>query len=274
VSVHSETPEFLVNGRSDDCVDVRDRGFMLGDGLFETIAVRNGTPRFWQAHMDRLVDGAMRLGLPAPVPGTLADEAERVVAGRDGTLRITWTRGPGPRGYAVRGEPTPSRVLAFYPGRPAPRPRPLRLRWCTTRLAIQPLLAGLKHLNRLEQVLARAEWTDDAIDEGIVCAHDGRVVECVAANLFLVRDGTVMTPDLSECGVAGVVRREVLVVARGLGHETRIVRIEATDVESADEVFVTNATLGVAAVGQVGARTLDAPGPVTARLARAIEERE
>jgi len=274
VSVSPEPPRILVNGCRDTCIDVRDRGFTLGDGLFETITVRAGRPRFWSAHMDRLAEGAQRLGLAPPPAQRLAHEAAGLVGGDDGTLRITWTRGAAARGYAVRGEPTPSRVLTFHAGRPSPRTRPMRLRWCATRLALQPALAGLKHLNRLEQVLARAEWTDPAIDEGIVQAQDGRVVECVAANLFLVRGRGLSTPDLADCGVAGVVRRQVLALAEEMNLDPRVRRIQRDEVLDAEEIFVTNATLGIAAVGQVGEKRFGAPGPVTVELARALEARE
>lgn len=270
----STRPWILVDGAPEERVAALDRGFTLGDGLFETIAVRAGAPRFWSAHVERLREGCRRLALPPPAVAALARDAESLCAGADdGTLRITWTRGVGSRGYAPAADPVPTRVVAFHPG-PAPVARALALRWCDTRLALQPALAGIKHLNRLEQVLARAEWSDPAIDEGIMLARDGRVVECVAANLFLVDEGILITPDLADCGVAGTMRRRVLALAQALGLDTAVRRVEIGEVEVADEVFVTNAVRGLAPVAMIADRRLPAPGPLTRRLADELARQE
>lgn len=273
-SSQATTPRIIVDGRREERVAALDRGFTLGDGLFETIAVRAGVPRFWSAHMGRLREGCRRLALPQPPVAALARDAATLCAGEpDGTLRITWTRGIGARGYAPAADPAPTRVAAFHPGA-LPAARTLALRWCDTRLALQPALAGVKHLNRLEQVLARAEWSDPAIDEGIMLASDGRVVECVAANLFLVADGMLITPDLADCGVAGTMRGRVLSAAATLGLNAAVRRVEVRDVETADEVFVTNAILGVAPVAAVTDRRLTAPGPCTRRVMAEIARLE
>lgn len=268
----STRPCILVDGAREERVAALDRGCTLGDGLFETIAVRAGTPRFWSAHVERLREGCRRLALPPPPVAALAHDAASLCAG-DGTLRITWTRGAGSRGYAPAADPVPTRVVAFHPGA-APAPRALALRWCDTRLASQPALAGIKHLNRLEQVLARAEWSDPAIDEGIMLAMDGRVIECVAANLFVVGEGILVTPDLADCGVAGTMRRRVLALAQTLGLDTAVRRVEVGEVEAADEVFVTNAVRGLAPVATIADRRLPAPGPLTRRLADALARQE
>lgn len=267
-------PHILVDGRREHRVAALDRGFTLGDGLFETLAVRAGVPRFWSAHMERLCAGCRRLALPQPPLAALADDAAALCADAgDGTLRITWTRGVGARGYAPPAAPVATRVVAYHAG-PVRPPRPLALRWCDTRLALQPALAGVKHLNRLEQVLARAEWTDPGIDEGIMRACDGRVVECVAANLFLVADGALVTPGLDECGVAGTMRRRVLSAAATLGLEAAVRRVEVREVETADELFVTSAVLGVAPVAMLADRRLPAPGPVTRGVTAAVAQLE
>ncbi|MFW5970318.1 MAG: aminodeoxychorismate lyase, partial [Halofilum sp. (in: g-proteobacteria)] len=230
-----------------------DRGFALGDGLFETVAVRAGRARFWQAHVERLLDGCRRLAIPAPALDDLVHEVERVRDGMpSGTLRITVSRGPGPRGYALPPNPLPTRVVAFFPAMDGSSPTPrFRLRWCRTRLALQPALAGLKHLNRLEQVLARGEWSDSTIDEGIMLATDGRVVECVASNLFILIGRTLVTPALDECGVNGVMRRQVLEAARLSGIDTEVRRVEPDEVARAAAVFVTNALRGIVPVERI-----------------------
>ncbi|MDZ7787856.1 MAG: aminodeoxychorismate lyase [Halofilum sp. (in: g-proteobacteria)] len=268
-----DAPRILVNGTECSSVDVTDRGFALGDGLFETIAIRDGVPRFWQAHAERLLDGCRRLAIPAPSMDVLAHELECVRAGASsGTARITVTRGPGPRGYAPPPEPSPTRVVGFYPAATGSAHKPrFSLRWCETRLALQPALAGLKHLNRLEQVLARAEWNDPGIDEGIMLATDGRVVECVMSNLFLVVDQTLVTPALDECGVSGVMRRQVLETARRSGIDTEVRRVEPVEVERASAVFVTNALRGIVAVERIGDLQYSPHEPVVQHLMDRLE---
>lgn len=269
----SDSPRILVNGSECASIDATDRGFTVGDGLFETIAIRDGGPRLWQAHAERLLDGCRRLAIPAPSMDDLRLELERARAGAaSGSARITVTRGPGPRGYAPPSAPAPTRVVAFYPTTDTkPHRAGFTLRWCHTRLALQPALAGLKHLNRLEQVLARAEWDDPAIDEGIMLATDGRVVECVMSNLFLVNDRTLVTPALDECGVCGVMRRQILETARRQGIDTEVRRVEPDEVQRADAVFVTNAVRGIVAVERIDDLRYARDEPIVRQLMDCME---
>lgn len=266
-------PRTLVNGAECASVEVADRGFSLGDGLFETIAVRGGAPRFWQAHLDRLSEGCRRLAIPAPSYDDLASELASVLDGAaEGTLRITLTRGPGPRGYAPPADPSPTRVITFYPAATASAgKRFFTLRWCETRLALQPALAGIKHLNRLEQVLARTEWSDPSIDEGIMLATDGRVVSCVMSNLFLVMGETLVTPALDECGVSGVMRRQVLAIARASGLRAEIRRVEPDEAGRAHAIFVTNAVRGIVPVERIDDLQYSTDEPVVCQLAERLE---
>src|SRR5690606_31058408 len=134
-----------------------------------------------------------------------------------------------------------------------------------TRLAEQPLLAGLKHLNRLEQVLARAEWQDTRYAEGLLCDVSGRIVEGVFSNLFLVRGGVLQTPALTRCGVAGVMRAELLEYAASLGVPCAVGDYERADLLVADEIFVCNSLYGVWPVRRFAGR--DWPvGPLTRTL--------
>lgn len=273
MSSAASSPVILVNGTPDDRVSALDRGFTLGDGLFETIAVRDGRSPLWQEHMERLTEGCRRLALPAPDPGELALEADRARAdGADGTIRVSVTRGQGERGYKMPSVVEPTRVVAWFPGVPTFPRDALVLRWCETRLSENPVLAGMKHLNRLEQVLARSEWDDDDIDEGVMRTVGGDVVECTSCNLFLVRDGVLVTPDLSASGVAGVVRRRVIELAMTLGVSTQVTRIAPNELLEADELFVTNVTRGIAPVASLADRSWPAPGALTARIRDAFRE--
>jgi 4-amino-4-deoxychorismate lyase len=175
------------------------------------------------------------------------------------------TRGPGPRSYRPPAEPSVTRIVVS--SAPKPRNDPddgIVVRLCDTPLGLNPRLAGLKHLNRLEQVLASAEWNDPAIAEGLMSSVDGRIICATAANVFLVRDGVLVTPATRDCGVAGVMRGVVLAAARELAITTEVTDVRAEDFERADEVFLTNAITGVRPVGEIlGVRRYAAPGEVT-----------
>lgn len=261
-----------VDGREGASVAVDDRGLAYGDGVFETIATQAGEPVWWEAHVRRLQRGCAALGIEAPDGRDLLDEA-RALAGesRRGVLKLVVTRGRGPRGYAAPPSPTPTRILSFedWAGPDAALAvRGATLRWCDTTLARQPRLAGLKHLNRLEQVLARAEWRDPDIDEGLVCDTDGRVTSAVAANLFVVRDGRLSTPRLDACGVAGVARGWVM--AQAVVDEAALDR---QAVESADELFLTSSLRGILPVARLAGRTWEV-GPMTRALQRDLWQAE
>ncbi|MEK7261447.1 MAG: aminodeoxychorismate lyase, partial [Pseudomonadota bacterium] len=160
----------LVNGVAVDTVSARDRGFQYGDGLFETIAVSRGTPLLWERHAQRLLAGAVRLDMPPPETALLRAETDRLCRGVErGVLKIIFTRGISGRGYRPDASASTTRALSLSPWPDYPPSwsgEGVVVRLCQTRLASQPRLAGLKHLNRLEQVLARAEW-DDEYAEGL-----------------------------------------------------------------------------------------------------------
>ncbi len=260
-------PRTVVNGSLGGCIDTHDRGFMLGDGVFETMRVADGRVARRRHHFERLHGGCRALGFAAPAESVLAEDCALAIGqGDQGVLRLTVTRGPGPRGYAPPREPAPTRVASFQPGLPPARHDGLALRWCSTRLACQSRLAGWKHLNRLEQVMARSEWDDPAIDEGVMCSVDDRAVECTSSNLFWVRGDQLVTPSLHDCGVAGVMRARVMERARALGRDLAIRDAAPAELTRADEVFITSAVRGIAAVRALGSTTFDAPGPVTSAL--------
>ncbi len=265
----------LLNGETATGVPTADRGLQYGDGLFETVRVVGGRLEAWAAHCERLADGCRRLAIPEPDPELLKTEARRLFAdGGDGILKIWYSRGEGGRGYAPPAAPEPHRLLCRHPVREQPS-EPARLRLCSTTLARQPLLAGLKHLNRLEQILARREWDDPAIDEGVLCDTEGVLIEAVQANLFWVHgdDGVLETPDLSVCGVAGIMRREVLAAADEVGIPHRLVHRTPRVLEGAREVFMTNSVIHVRPVGAVDDWRWSAPGSVTIRLQQRVAER-
>jgi len=265
----------LVNGEPASTVSVFDRGFQFGDGLFETIPVYRGVPLLWERHLARLARGAARLGIVAPSPDLLTSEAQRLcAAGGDGraVIKIILTRGIGTRGYAADSASAPTRVVyrTPWPDYPAESARDgVSLHVCDTPLSGNPRLAGIKHLNRLEQVLARAEWRNEHAD-GIMC-HDGNVIEGTRSNVFIVADQMLRTPDVSACGVEGVMRAVVLETASRLGIRCEVARLTLADLDQASEIFITNSLIGAWPVRHVRARNYSV-GPVTRTIQEAIRE--
>ncbi len=262
----------LINGQQGSQLDITDRGLHYGDGLFETIAIRSGKPQLWLAHMDRLAAGCRRLGIVELDQQLLLKEATQLCADSDrAVLKIIITRGSGGRGYRVPQKPQPTRLLLSYPWpESADETSPYNLRLCQTFLSCNPALAGIKHLNRLEQVLARNEWDDDAIDEGVMTDQHGNVIEGIASNLFVVRGGELLTPDVSRCGVSGVMRAKVLELSAELGITSSTGTIHRDEMAQMDEVFMTNAILGIRPVARFE-EVAYGDNPVTQRLQMALQ---
>lgn len=262
----------LVNGVEASAISVDDRGLQYGDGLFETMAAVNGRVRNFARHMERLAEGCRRLDMPMPAVELFALDCERALTGLGaGSVKITLTRGPGPRSYRPPPEPAVTRIVVSSGPKPRTDPETgIVVRLCETPLGLNPRLAGLKHLNRLEQVLASAEWNDAAVAEGLMSSTDGRLVCATAANVFMVRAGCLLTPDIRDCGVAGVMRGLVLEAARELGLPVEVTDLRVADLAAADEVFLTNAITGVRPVGEVlGVRRYTPPGDTTRALLEA-----
>ncbi|MFZ5467737.1 MAG: aminodeoxychorismate lyase [Pseudomonadota bacterium] len=250
-----------------DSLPQGDRGLHYGDGLFETMAVTEGKVRLLALHLERLARGAARLAIPLPDPDGLAGAL--AVAAREqgeGVLKLIVTRGGGGRGYLPPESPTPSLILQRHPPVDADGRDGVAVRLCELRLSRQPALAGIKHLNRLEQVLARAEWRDPAIAEGLLLDAEGFLVEGVASNLFLVRRGRLLTPLLDQCGVAGVMRAHVMRCASRLGLDVQETRLVLDDLRAADELFLTNSLYGIRPVVRLTEHREWAVGPLTRAL--------
>ncbi|WP_434625162.1 aminodeoxychorismate lyase [Pseudomonas sp. Z1-29] len=260
--------ESWVDGQPADALSLKDRGLAYGDGLFETIAVRDGKLVLLEGHLQRLALGCRRLAIS--VDGAVLNAELRAYAQQlgDGVLKLIVTRGDSLRGYAANPSAQACRILQGSP--PAAYPlahaeQGVQLFPCTTRLSEQPLLASLKHLNRLEQVLARAEWSDTEHAEGLMLDMSGRVIEGVFSNLFMVRDGALITADLSRCGVAGVMRGQLLFQAESDGIATQVTDIRLEQLHQADEVFVCNSVYGVWPVRGCGSACWSV-GPLTRKL--------
>lgn len=258
----SGPPRCLVDGAAAAAVPADDRGLAYGDGVFETLAVVDGEPALWEAHLARLAAGCERLGIPPPAAADLATDVTRLEPRGNGVLRLTVTRGSGGRGYAPPARPAPRRIarLLPLPGRPAHWWREgVAVRTCALRLTAQPRLAGIKHLNRLEQVLARQEWRDPGIAEGLMLAENGELIEATACNV-LMRDGDrVLTPPTDRCGVAGVMRDHLLQRLAGLGFRTATATLRREALSGSVELMLCNSLIGVWPVRRIDGR----PRPVS-----------
>jgi len=240
---------FLINGSDGAALEATDRGLLYGDGLFETIAVINGDMPLWDRHIRRLQEGCRRLGFDCPGEDQLHQEAKSLVSDDSRcVLRIVVTRGSGGDAYRPPKATSPTRVLHRRSWGPRPESfwsQGIRVRLCDTRLAVGSPVAGLKHLNRLEQVLARREWDDPDIPEGLMLDDTGRVVEGTMTNLFVQRGKRLITPPVDRCGVAGVMRGMVMELAHEAGLELEQGRLTLNDLDNADGLFVTNAIIGI-----------------------------
>lgn len=242
-------PMILVDGLPANAVPADDRGFTYGDGVFRTLAVRKGRAQWWPQQYAKLAADCGALDITPPSESGLLGDLQVIAAQLpDCALRITVTRGSGGRGYVAPEKPQSRRVVSAHPLPEYPAQwleQGISLRVCDLRLSAQPRLAGIKHLNRLENVLARAEWSDPAIAEGLLLDEAGNVIEGTRCNVFIVEDGALLTPDLSRCGVAGVTRDLVIAAAGRNGLLCRVETISRRRLEAATEVLLVNSLIGV-----------------------------
>lgn len=239
----------LVDGKSGDHLSVIDRGLAYGDGVFRTMRAERGTIPFWVRHYRKLASDCAVLGIACPDEPLVRRELNEILrAEPDCILKVTVTRGLGGRGYAIPMHSTVTRIVASYPLplMPSQHERSgVQVRWCQTRLSIQPRLAGVKHLNRLENVLARSEWNDAEIAEGLMLDTEAHVIAGTFCNLFLLEQGRLVTPGLSGCGIAGVQRERVFEAAARLGIACSVETISRARVCDSSQVLLVNSVIGL-----------------------------
>lgn len=237
-----------------------DRGLDFGDGLFETILLQRGRPLLLDLHLQRLQRGLEVLQFPA----CLAEVEQRLRQASAAVTELGWswaamratvTRGAGPRGYAPPATPQPRILLraSALESDPLLLPAPASLALAAIRCASQPALAGLKHLNRLEQVLAAAEAAAAGMDEALLLSQAGELVSVSSGNIFLLCDGVLLTPPLDCCGIAGTRRRIIMQrLAPACGLEVRETRLTLAQLEQCDEAFYSNSLVGLRPIGRFG----------------------
>ncbi|MCR8921942.1 aminodeoxychorismate lyase [Dasania sp. GY-MA-18] len=267
----------LINGISGDFVSIEDRGLAYGDGLFETIAIVNGRAQLLDLHLQRLQQSCLRLAINVDMAALNLDINNILQSAQPEAcevLKIIVTRQSGQRGYGyvAGGANRLLQLSATSVDYKSLQQQGVRLRFCDTQLAINPLLAGMKHLCRLENVLARAEWHDQSIYEGLMLDTQGCVTEGVMSNIFIVKDGMLITPHLDRCGVAGVMREYILSqLAPKLQLAASVDRVLPEHIHNADELFICNSLIGIVPVTTVAAFNKKI-GATTRLLQRALHD--
>ncbi len=258
------THTYLINGDFNQAISPLDRGFAYGDGVFRTMVIRSGLPVNWPLHYQKLVADCAAIGIVCPSAGLLMSDflqlfsIEDVDSEKQEVAKIMITRGEGERGYKPPAVTTPTRVIIksampqyakeSYAGG-------VQLHVCNTRLSSQVKLAGVKHLNRLENILARMEWRDEDIFDGVLLDQQGGVIECTMSNIFARFDKVLVTPDLSECGVAGITRQRICDVSSALNLTAEVAQLSLSRMLQADELFICNSLYGAFQVSKIGGTT-------------------
>jgi 4-amino-4-deoxychorismate lyase len=265
----------LVNGAPAESISLTDRGLAYGDGVFRTLRAVAGKPLHWPRHYAKLHSDCTALNLPCPPESILLAELQSAAAGHvQAAAKIMVTRGDGPRGYAPPASCVPTRIVSAEARTPSPDyPDGVALHLCRLRLAHQLVLAGIKHLNRLENVLARAEWSDASIAEGLLLDQEGFAIGGTMSNLFIVEAGVLITPDLSRCGVAGVTRGHVIDLAARLRIACRVEHLSLQRVLDADELFIVNSLIGLWQVSRMANHNWPV-GKTTAQILRAMKDED
>ena len=248
---------YIINGSFDHVISPFDRGFAYGDGLFRTMKMVDGLPESWPLHYQKLVADCAVINIVCPSAELLMSDLHQLFSpiglsdGEPAIAKIIITRGEGNRGYTPPAITAPMRVVtkSAMPQYPDIRfSEGVSLMVCETRLALQTKLAGIKHLNRLENVLARMEWTDahmtNSIADGIMLDSAGNVIECTSANIFARFGDILITPSLHQCGIAGITRQRIIDLAYTLSLKARVEVIDLPTLLSADEVIICNSLYG------------------------------
>jgi 4-amino-4-deoxychorismate lyase len=265
----------LVNGVAGDVIGVRDRGFSYGDGVFRTFTLRGAKPAMWRRQYAKLAQDCRVLNIKCPHAETLERDLALIGAAEpDCVVKIIVTRGESARGYAAPVKATATRVVLSSPLPEFPAhycEKGVQVRLCRMRLAAQAALAGVKHLNRLESVMARAEWSDANIAEGLMCDADDNLICGTMSNVFLIRGDRLLTPDLTRCGVSGVMRDLVLELAHSHKIPAQAAMIGIDDLLAADAAFLVNSVIGLWPVAALDRKTWSAGG-LTVRFQQWIRD--
>ncbi|WWO98029.1 MAG: aminodeoxychorismate lyase [Candidatus Dasytiphilus stammeri] len=247
---------YWINGQQQDYIPINDRAIQFGDGCFTTARIRNGNIDWLAAHLQRLHQGCQRLFI-TEVNWYKVEQEMKAVANtyKDGVLKVILTRGNGGHGYSVFNCTQPNRILYFSPWQNYYQRLHIngaKLILSQLRLTKNQVLAGIKHLNRLEQVLIRIQIDQNHADEALVLDTQGMIVECCSANIFWRKKIQVFTPCLNDVGIKGIMRHNIITLLYNSKYEVQEVQESMETLTDADEVIITNAVMPVLPVCQIG----------------------
>lgn len=248
MNLETQHNQYVINGKPSSALSVYDRGLAYGDGVFRTFLVKNGVPQHWALQYEKLSQDCRALNIECPSDDLLLQDIKYLFNDHvDAVAKIIVTRGESYRGYAVPADIQTNRVviksaLPIYPA--SNQTQGIHLHLCELRLGPQPKLAGVKHLNRLENVLARMEWSDTSIADGLLLDVNGDVIECTMSNIFARFGKDLVTPNLDQCGVAGVTRARIIASAGRLNLNMKIEAISLEKLMQADELVICNSLYG------------------------------
>ena len=248
------------NGEPISTAIATDRSLLYGDGVFTTIAINNGQPLLFQKHLNRLTNDCQRLKIDnLSIEDIKSQFFSAITNVERGIVRITISRSSGGRGYLCnKAEPViwisvndwPSHIELY-------RQSGINCRICQQPIHPNPSLAGIKHCNRLEQVLARNEWHDDQYQEGLMLDPDGNVIEGTMSNIFLIKDQQIFTSDLAFAGVDGIIRKTIIDIAMRLQIPLIVSTISVQDLLTADTLFITNSVIGIWRINKLNEQQYD-----------------
>ncbi len=248
MNLEAKNNQYLINGKPSAGLSVFDRGLAYGDGVFRTFLVKNGVPHHWELQYQKLTQDCLAMGLACPSNEELLSDIEALFdEGSDAVAKIIVTRGESARGYAVPADIQANRVVT----KSAPPTYPLsnqtqgvKLHLCELKLGLQVKLAGIKHLNRLENVLARMEWSDVNIADGLLLDSNDNVIECTMSNIFARFGSQLITPALDQCGVDGIARKRIIEHAKHFKLDMKIEAMKLDQLMQADEIIICNSLFG------------------------------
>lgn len=266
-----------INGISCQHLPIMDRGLHYGDGIFETIACVDGKLQFWNEHIERMYSGANQLCIESNVIDNFEQDVQILLQANEISncvVKLILTRGQSDRGYRSAKPQKPTRlvILSDLPQYPEQYSNQgIKACFCAHPVSANSRLAGIKHLNRLDNVLARNEWQDE-YQEGFMLNDSGHIIEGTMSNIFAVKNNQLHTPSLNYSGVDGIIRRQILSIAKQQSIESVITDIKKEDIINMDEVFVCNSLIGVWPINNLENKSYSV-GPITRNLSEALHQR-
>jgi 4-amino-4-deoxychorismate lyase len=251
-----------INGISAEHISVMDRGLHFGDGLFETIACVDGQLQFWDDHINRIIEGANALGIECPAGSAYLNDINSMMSDKHGryVIKILLTRGQktgkGDRGFKYSADQMPTRIVMIGDWPNTDAIKEAHLCFCAHPVSVNAKLSGIKHLNRLDNVLARNEWNDE-FHEGIMSDVNGNIIEGTMSNLFGIKNGDLYTPSLEYCGINGIIRKQVIDIAKNINIPLHISNLSKDDLCSMDEIFITNSIIGIWPVSRLHEKNIN-----------------